>query len=122
MRKHNFSISGSPKPRWRIACTRICKSAGIAEFGRDHRAVEIGAKPDAVLAQMFEQMLDMLDDQVDGRVLVVAAVRTQEARREIDADQAAGFADRRQLPVGQIARMRADRMRVGMAWRRAARC
>src|SRR5271156_4042426 len=90
------------------------QSGGIAEFRRDHCAVEVGAKSNAVLTGMFEHVLDMLDNQFHWRVLVVTAVRTQEARREIDADETAGFTDGRQLPVGQIARMRADGMRVGM--------
>ena len=73
------------------------QSGGIAEFGRDHGAVEIGAEADAVLAGMFEHVLDMLDDESDRRVPVVAAVRTQEARGEIDTGKAAGF--RRSLPI-----------------------
>ena len=63
LRKHSFSISGSPKPRSRSARTRICKPGRVADFRRDHSAVEIGAKSHAVLAQMFEQVLDMPDDQ-----------------------------------------------------------
>ena len=78
------------------------------------RAIEIGTQSDAVLAGLFEHVLDMLDDQVYRRVLIVTAVRPQETGREIDAGEAAGFTDGRQLPVGQIARMRADGMRVGM--------
>ena len=56
----------------------------------------------------------MIDDDLDRRVAVLAAVGPQEAHREIHADHAAGFADRRQLPVGEIARMRAQGVGVGM--------
>ncbi len=91
LRKHNFSISGLPKPCCAQRLHQNLQARRVAEFGRNHGAVEIGAKSDAVLAQMFEQVIDMPDDQLDRRVLVVAAVRTQKRSREIDADQAAGF-------------------------------
>src|SRR5271155_5497741 len=61
---------------------QILQACGIAEFGRDHGPVEIGAEADAVFAGMFEHVLDMLDDQLRRRVLVVTAVRTKEARGE----------------------------------------
>ena len=63
---------------------------------------------------MFEHVLDVRDHQVERRVAIVTAVRTQEARGEVETGEAAGFADRRQLLVGQIARVRADRVGVGV--------
>ena len=53
-------------------------------------------------------------DQLEGVSLSCRPSGRRNARREIDADQAAGFPDRGQLLVGQIARMRADGMRVGV--------
>src|SRR5579862_4648414 len=76
---------------------QILQSGGIADLRRDRGAVEIGAQSDAVLAGMFEHVLDMLDHQVQRRILVLTAVGTQEARREVDADEAARLANGRQL-------------------------
>ena len=73
------------------------QARGVAEPLRDHRAVEIRSEADAVLADLFEHVLDMIDDELDRRVAVLAAVGAQEAHREIHADHAVGFADRRQV-------------------------
>ncbi len=56
----------------------------------------------------------MIDHQRDRRVAIVPAVGAQEAHREIDPDHAAGLADRRQLLVGEIARVRAQGVGVGV--------
>ena len=55
------------------------------------RAVEIGAETDAVLADALDQVLEVVDHEIDGRVRIVAAVRAQEAGCEVDADHAAGL-------------------------------
>ena len=61
--------------------TRFCTppaspiSAGIL------RAVEIGSKADAVLANMFENVLEVVDHQLDGRVRILPTIWTAEARR-----------------------------------------
>ena len=78
---------------------QILQSRSIAEFRRNHGAVEIGAKSNSVLARMFEHVLDMLDDQLRRRVLIVTTIGPKEARGKIDADQAAGFANGRQRCV-----------------------
>ena len=67
---------------------------------------------------------NVVDDQVQRRVLVAAAVRAQEGRRVIDADQTFGLGDGVKLLVGQVARVRADGVRVGMSGdqRRVAEC
>ena len=49
-------------------------------------------------------MVHMVGQQAQRRVGVVAAVRAQEAHREVEPDQAAGLADRGELAVGQVAR------------------
>ena len=69
---------------------------------------------DTVLADVFQHMFDMVDNQFERRVLHMLAVFTQEADRVIDADHATAFADRGELLVGQIARVRAERMRSVM--------
>ena len=57
---------------------------------------------------------EMLDHQFNRCVRIVPTVRTEKAGRKVDADIAAGAADRRQLRIGEIARMRAQGMRIGM--------
>ena len=81
---------------------------------RDDRAVEIRAEADAVDAEMLDQVVGVADDVLERRIGQHASVGAQEAGGEIDADQAAALADRGELPVGQVARMRAERMRVRM--------
>ena len=77
-------------------------------------AVKIGSKTDAVLTYTFENVLEVLDHQVNGCVGILTTVRAEVASSEVDADHAAGFTDRSQLLVGEISRMRAQSMRVGM--------
>jgi hypothetical protein len=67
-----------------------------------------------ILAQLLQQIVDLLHHQLDAGVGPHAAVGAQEAGREIQADHAAGVADRGELPVGEIARRRAQRMGIGM--------
>src|SRR4029077_7076865 len=81
---------------------------------RDGLAAEIGSKADAVLANMFENVIEVLDHQFNRRVWIPMTVWAEEARREIDANNTAGFTDCSQLNVGEISRMRAQSMRIGM--------
>src|ERR1700677_467092 len=68
---------------------QIWQPGGTAYFRGDHGTREIEAQPNAVLAGMLEHVLAILDDKRDRRVAIVAAVRTQKARGEIDAGEAA---------------------------------
>ena len=56
----------------------------------------------------------MADELLERRVGQHASVGAQEAGGEIDADNAAAVADRGELPVGQVARVRAERVRIRM--------
>ncbi len=56
----------------------------------------------------------MADQVLEGGVGVAAAVGADEGGREVDADHAAALADRGELAVGEVARMRADRVHVRM--------
>ena len=56
----------------------------------------------------------MADHFLQRGVVVAHAIGADERGGEVDADHAAALADRRELLVGQIARMRADHMRVRM--------
>src|SRR5262245_32612656 len=77
-------------------------------------AVQIGAKAYPVLADPFENVLEVIDHQFSGRVCIPATVGAQEVRSKVDADNATGFTDSGQLLIGKIAGMRAQSMRVGM--------
>ena len=63
---------------------------------------------------MFENVLEVLDHQFNGRVHIVPTFSAEEASSEVDADNAAGFSDCSQLTVGEISRMRAQGMRIGV--------
>src|SRR6266568_1865716 len=76
------------------------EACGVAQVLRNQGAVEIRPEADMVLAGLLEHVLDVIDDELDGRVAVLAAVLPQEAHRKIYPGHAAGFADRVQLPVG----------------------
>ena len=89
------------------------KSGGIPDACGDPGAVEMGCKADTVFADIFEDVLDVID-QLGGCVRVGAAIRTKKARSEVDPNEAARFADGRQLLVREISRMRAQSMRVGV--------
>src|SRR6478735_9407752 len=78
---------------------------GTSQAGRHFCAVEIGAEADAVLADMFQNMVDVFQDQVGGRIRVATAVRPQVAGREGNAHQPLALANCGQLPVGEIARV-----------------
>jgi hypothetical protein len=88
---------------------------GTSQAGRHFCAVEIGAETDAVLADTFQNMVDVFQNQVGSRICVATAVRPQVAGREGKAHQPLALANCGQLPVGEIARMRAHLMRVGMS-------
>jgi hypothetical protein len=63
---------------------------------------------------MFENILEVLNHHFRRRVCILTTVWAEEAGREVDADNAAGLSDCCQLLVGEISRMRAQSMRVGM--------
>ena len=63
---------------------------------------------------MFENMIEMLDHAFSGCVRVLATVWAEKAGSEVDTDNAAGFTDCSQLLVGEISRMGAQSVRVGM--------
>jgi hypothetical protein len=90
------------------------QSGSISYSAWDLGAVEIGSKADAVLTNMFENVIEVLDHQFSGCVRILATVWAEKAGSEVDADNAAGFTDCGQLLVGEISRMRAQGMRVGM--------
>jgi hypothetical protein len=90
--------------------------AGGGPYSRWHPgAIEIRAQSDAILAKMFEHVCEVLYDELNGRIGVSSPVGTQKAGGKIDADQATGLTNCRQLLVGEISRMRAQDMRVGMS-------
>src|ERR1700704_1715084 len=93
---------------------QILQSGSIPYSSRDLGAIEIGSKADAVLTHMFENVLEVFDHQVNGRVCILTTVRAEIASSEVDADHAPGFSDRSQLFVGEISRMWAQSIRVGM--------
>src|SRR5215471_642379 len=93
---------------------QILQSSSIPDPCWNLGAVKIGSKADAVLTDTFENVLEVLDHQVNGGVSILTTVRAEVASSEVDADYAAGFTDRSQLLVGEISRMRAQSMRVGM--------
>jgi len=59
-------------------------------FRLDLGAVEIGSKADAVLTNVFENVLEVLDHQFSGCVCIPATVWAEEASSEVDADNACG--------------------------------
>jgi hypothetical protein len=59
-------------------------------------------------------MIGMADNLLQWRIRDHASVCAQEAGGEVDADKPAAVADHRELVVGEVARMRADRMRIRM--------
>ena len=63
---------------------------------------------------MFENVLEVLDHQFNGRVHIVPTISAEEASSKVDADNAAGFTDCSQLTVDEISRMRAQGMRIGV--------
>jgi hypothetical protein len=69
---------------------------GNASTNTDHRRF---------LADMFQNMVDVFQDQVGGRIRVATAVRPQVAGREGNAHQPLALANCGQLPVGEIARV-----------------
>src|SRR5215831_5768175 len=106
--------------QWLAVTTRahdldqILQSSGIPYSCWNLGAVEIGSKTDAVLTYMFENVLEVLDHLVNGGVSILTTVWAEVVSGEVDADHAVGLADRSQLLVGEISRMRAQSMRVGM--------
>ena len=62
----------------------------------------------------------MADHQLEVGIGPHGTVRPQEAGGEVQPDDPAAFGDRIELPVGEVASGRAQRMDVGMRWRRAA--
>lgn len=67
-----------------------------------------------ILTHYVNKIVDMPDDGGDGRVAIAPSVGAQEGVAEIDAHYAAAVADRPQLPIGQVARLRAQG--VGIEW------
>ena len=78
------------------------QSRSISYRCRDLRAVEIRPEADAVLANMFENVLEVLDHQFNGRVHIVPTISAEEASSKVDADNATGFTDCSQLTVDEI--------------------
>jgi hypothetical protein len=93
---------------------KILQSCSISYSGWDLGAVEVGSKADAVLTNMFENVIEVLDQQLSGCVRILTTVGAEEAGSEVNADNAAGFTDCSQLLVGEISRMGAQSVRVGM--------
>ena len=99
-RKHTFSINGSPNPRWRMAPTKFCRPAAVPIPVGILVPSKSEPESDAILAKMFEHVCEMLYDELNGRIGVSSPVGTQEAGGKIDADQATGLTNCRQLLVG----------------------
>ena len=51
---------------------------------------------------MFENVLEVLDHQFNGRVHIVPTISAEEASSKVDADNATGFTDCSQLTVDEI--------------------
>ncbi len=81
---------------------------------RDGGAVEVGTQSDMLDADALGDIGNMADEKIKAGVRVLHAIVAQEQHAEIDADQSARVADRVDLPVGQVAAVRAKRMHVGM--------
>ena len=82
------------------------------ELVRQRRALEVGAERHVLDADPRRDVVDMADDGLDRRGRVGGAVGAQEAHAEVDADDAAGLADRVELIVRQVARRGAQGVRV----------
>ena len=95
-----------------MSSTSVWRSCCVPDASGDPGAVEIGSEADAVLADVSENVLEVINHQLGGRVSVRTAVRTKKAGSEVNADKASRFADRRQLFVREISRMRAQGVRV----------
>ncbi|VTM44689.1 Uncharacterised protein [Klebsiella quasipneumoniae] len=67
-----------------------------------------------ILTHYVNKIVDMPDDGGDGRVAIAPSVGAQEGVAEIDAHYAAAVADRPQLPIGQVARLRAQGVGIGV--------
>ena len=93
---------------------QILQSGSIPYSYRDLGPIEIGSKTDAVLTHMFENVLEVFDHQINGRICILTTVWAEIASGEVDADHAPGFTDRSQLLVSEISRMWAQSMRIGM--------
>jgi hypothetical protein len=72
---------------------KTLQSAGISYSRRDPRAVEVGSKANAIVANTFENVFDVVEHQFHGRVHVVPTILAEEAGGKLDADHAAGFTD-----------------------------
>jgi hypothetical protein len=59
---------------------------------------------------MLDQIIGVAHHVLERRVGAHAPVGTQEAGGEVQPHHAAAFADRGELPVGQVARVLAERM------------
>ena len=105
-----------------MTSTKFCSPPAFSYCCRDLGAVEIRPKADAVLANMFENVLEVLDHQFNGRVHIVPTISAEEASSEVDPDNAAGFTDCSQLTVDEISRMRAQGMRIGVRGDEGAHC
>jgi hypothetical protein len=93
---------------------KTLQSAGISYCCRDPRAVEVGSKANAVVADTFENVFNVVEHQFHGRVHIVPTILAEEARGKVDADHASGFMDCLQLIVSEISRMGTQSMCVGM--------
>ena len=81
-------------------------------------------KPTPSFAQLADQVLRVRDYEVGGRISILPSIRAQKTGGEIDTDEATGVTDGRELLIREIARMRAQRMRVRVSctqWRVADR-
>ncbi len=83
-----------------------------AELVRDLCAVEVGAERDMIDPDPGRDVVDVAHDRLQRRRGIVGAVLVQEHHGEVDPDDAAGFADRVELAVGEVSRGGTERIRV----------
>ena len=67
----------------------ILQPGGISDPRGDLGTVEIGSDADTVIANVFDEVLKVLDHQFDGRLSILTTVGTQEAGGEVDAHKSA---------------------------------
>jgi hypothetical protein len=69
---------------------------------------------DSALANPFHHVFDVVDDELNGHLGLPDAVRSKEGGSKIDTGQAVGCANGGELLVGEISRMWAQGVGVGM--------
>ena len=90
------------------------QSRGIANRLRHRCAVKIRAKPNAVFAKMFDQMIKMAKHDIKTRISLHTAIGAQKGNSKIQPNQSIAFGNGSKLAIGKVALMRADFISIGM--------